>query len=67
MSIFVNTQMTAGMDLPDRLTAEPDEVATAIANGLRSGRNVIYVRRIWFFVMAIIGAIPERIFKKMDI
>ena len=64
---FVNTQMTAGMDLPEKLTAEPEEVAEAIFNGLRKGRNVIYVRRIWFVIMAIIGAIPESIFKKLDI
>ncbi len=64
---FVNTQMTAGMDLPEKLTAEPEEVADAIFKGLRKGRNIIYVRRIWFVIMAIIGAIPEGVFKKMDI
>ncbi len=64
---FVNTQMTAGMDLPEKLTAEPEEVATAVFNGLRKGRNIIYVRPIWFVIMTIIGSIPERIFKKMNI
>ncbi|KRS12469.1 short-chain dehydrogenase [Roseovarius atlanticus] len=64
---FVNTKMTHGMDLPEKLTAEPEEVADAIYEGLRRGRNVIYVRAIWRIVMTIINAIPEPIFKKMNI
>ena len=64
---FVDTQMTAGMDLPEKLTAAPEEVATAVFKGLRRGRNVVYVRPIWQLVMLIIGLIPEPIFKKMNI
>ncbi len=64
---FVNTAMTAGMDLPARLTAEPEEVAKAISKALSKGRNVIYVRPIWQLVMAIITNIPEPIFKKLKI
>lgn len=64
---FVNTRMTAGMDLPARLTAEPEEVAEAVFDGLRRTRNIVYVRPVWRVIMAIIGAIPERVFKKMDI
>lgn len=62
---FVDTRMTEGMDLPARLTAQPEEVAEAIAAALKKGRNVIYVRRIWWLVMAIITRIPELVFKKM--
>ncbi len=64
---FVATQMTAGMDLPSKLTAQPDEVANKIASAVASGRNVIYVRSIWWFIMMIIRNIPERIFKGMKI
>ena len=62
---FVRTRMTAGMNLPARLTATPDEVATAVAEALRTGRDVVYVRRIWRLIMLAVRAIPERVFKRM--
>lgn len=64
---FVNTQMTQGMDLPAKLTAEPQEVAEKIVAAVEAGRDVIYVRPIWWLIMAIIRNIPERIFKKMKL
>lgn len=64
---FVATKMTAGMDLPAKLTAQPDEVGQAIVKAVKSGRNVIYTRPIWQLIMAVIRAIPEPIFKKMKI
>lgn len=64
---FVNTAMTEGLDLPAKLTAEPEEVGAAVLKAVQKKRNVIYVRRIWWLVMAIIRTIPEPIFKKMKI
>lgn len=64
---FVNTRMTEGMDLPEKLTAEPEEVAAAISRAITKGRNVIYIKPVWLLVMLIIKHIPEFIFKKMDI
>ncbi|RFU11621.1 SDR family oxidoreductase [Rhodobacteraceae bacterium W635] len=64
---FVNTTMTAHLDLPARLTAEPQEVAAAIVKAVEKSRNIIYVRPIWRIVMAVIKAIPEAIFKKTSI
>ena len=64
---FVHTAMTAGMKLSPVLTARPEEVAVALAAGVKSGTDVIYVRWMWRFVMLIICAIPERVFKKMTI
>jgi short-subunit dehydrogenase len=64
---FVATRMTEGMDLPEKLTAQPEEVAEAIANAVSKRRNVIYVRPIWWLVMLIIRNIPEALFKKMSI
>jgi hypothetical protein len=64
---FVATKMTEGMDLPARLVAQPEEVATAILAAVERGQEVIYVRRIWRLIMAIIRAIPETIFKKTSI
>lgn len=64
---FVATRMTAGMDLPPRLTAQPDEVARAIVQAHKTKREVIYVKPIWRLVMLVIRSIPERIFKRMSI
>jgi decaprenylphospho-beta-D-erythro-pentofuranosid-2-ulose 2-reductase len=64
---FVYTSMTEGMSLPAKLTARPDEVAAAVVKAHRSGRNVIYTKSIWRLIMLIIGVIPERIFKKLNL
>ena len=64
---FVDTKMTEGMDLPRRLTAQPEEVADAVFRAVERKRDVIYVRSIWRVVMAVIRAIPEWKFKRMSI
>ena len=64
---FVDTRMTEGMKLPPLLTAQPDEVARAVLAAEKKRRNVVYVRPVWWLVMAIIRAIPEPIFKKMKL
>lgn len=64
---FVATRMTEEFDLPARLTATPDEVARAVLKGAARGRDVIYVRRIWWPIMTVICAIPEPVFKRMRI
>ena len=65
---FVRTRMTAHMKLAPGLTAAPDEIARAIYNAAeKSDRDVVYVRPIWWLIMAVIRAIPERIFKKLKL
>jgi len=64
---FVATKMTDGMDLPIRLTAEPEEVAKAVFKAVKKSKNTIYVKPIWWLIMIIIKSIPERIFKKFNI
>jgi decaprenylphospho-beta-D-erythro-pentofuranosid-2-ulose 2-reductase len=64
---FVNTRMTAGMNLPKLLTAQPEEVARAIIAAADRRRNTIYVYPIWRLIMLIIAHIPEAIFKKMHL
>jgi decaprenylphospho-beta-D-erythro-pentofuranosid-2-ulose 2-reductase len=61
---FVYTKMTEHLQLPALLTAKPDEVATAIYNGVRKKENVVYVKWFWKWIMLIITAIPESLFKK---
>ena len=59
--------MTAGMDLPALLTAEPDEVAAAVVRAVRRRRDVVYVRRIRRPLMFIVRAVPERVFKRLKL
>jgi hypothetical protein len=64
---FVATRMTAEMKLPPALTAQPREVAQAILKAQEKGRDVIYVRPIWWLVMTVIRHIPETVFKKLSL
>lgn len=64
---FVATAMTEGMDLPEKLTAQPEEVASDIYKAQQNNINVLYTKWMWKYVMLIIKHIPEFIFKKMSI
>lgn len=64
---FVDTQMTAHLDLPEKLTAAPAEVGQAVLKAVERRKDVIYVRAIWRMIMGLIGLIPERLFKKLSI
>ena len=64
---FVATKMTEELDLPEKLTAQPEEVAEDIYKAQQKGKNVLYTKWIWKWVMLIIRNIPEFQFKKMSI
>ncbi|MBC58410.1 MAG: short-chain dehydrogenase [Confluentimicrobium sp.] len=64
---FVATSMTAGMDLPEKLTAAPEMLGEKIVQAVERRRNVIYVKPVWALVMLIIRNIPEAVFKKTSI
>lgn len=64
---FVATKMTQGLDLPEKLTAQPEDVAKDIFNAQQKGKDVLYTKGIWRLIMLIIKHIPEFIFKKMSI
>ncbi len=62
----VDTAMTWGMEgLP--FLAQPEKIVSDIFRAVDRKKNVIYTPIIWWPVMTIIRAIPERIFKKMKI
>ena len=62
----VDTAMTWGMEkLP--FLAPPEKIASDIFRAVDRKKDVIYSPIIWWPVMTIIRAIPERIFKKMKI
>ena len=63
---FVDTAMTWGLS-GMFLVATPDSVARDILNAVSKKKNVIYTPFFWRYIMLIIRAIPEAIFKKMSI
>lgn len=64
---FVATKMTADLDLPEKLTAQPEEVANDIYKAQQKGKDVLYTKFIWRFIMVIIKHIPEVVFKRMSV
>jgi short-subunit dehydrogenase len=64
---FMATKMTEDMDLPEKLTAQPEAVAEDIYTAQQKGKNVLYTKWIWKYVMMIIRMIPEWKFKGMSI
>ncbi len=64
---FIRTKMTADLKLPPLITATPQQVARAIYKAQQSGRDVVYTLWMWRFIMLIIRAIPEPIFKRLSL
>ena len=62
---FIDTPMTWGMQSP--LIASRDYVAGKIVAAMEGGKDVVYVPFFWRYIMMIICAIPERIFKKLSL
>jgi short-subunit dehydrogenase len=63
---FVATPMTAHIP-KNRLFATPDRVAGDILKAIRARKDIVYVPWFWRPIMAIIKAIPERVFKTRDL
>jgi len=55
------------MDLPEILTALPEEVAENVYSAFKKSKNIIYTKWIWRWIMAIITHIPEFLFKRMKL
>jgi decaprenylphospho-beta-D-erythro-pentofuranosid-2-ulose 2-reductase len=64
---FVATRMTEGCDLPKMFTAQPSEVADAVARGIERKKEIVYVRGIWRVIMTIIRNMPEKLFKRTEL
>jgi short-subunit dehydrogenase len=61
---FVATKMTADLDLPEKLTAQPEQVADNIFSAVEKNKSTIYVKPIWRLIMLIITHIPNFVFHK---
>ena len=64
---FVATKMTAGLELPPKLTTQPENVAKDIFIAQYKRKDTIYTKGIWRVVMLIIKHIPEAIFKRLSV
>tara|TARA_Y100000589_G_scaffold114400_1_gene108675 strand:+ start:989 stop:1726 length:738 start_codon:yes stop_codon:yes gene_type:complete len=64
---FVRTRMTAHLDLPKLLTADPVCVARDIFKGQQRRKDILYTPYYWNWIMLIIRHIPEFLFKRMKI
>lgn len=63
---FLDTAMTFG--LPGMfLVASPEACARACLRHATKGRDVAYFPAFWWLIMAIIKAIPERVFKRLKL
>ncbi len=63
---FVDTPMTAHMR-KGLLFASPEKVARDISRAIEKGKDVLYTPAIWFWIMAVVRLIPERIFKRLKL
>ncbi len=63
---FVDTPMTADFD-KGFLWAKPDDVAKTIYSAMLKGKDVVYVPGFWRLIMFIIKALPEWLFKRLNL
>ncbi|WP_214512426.1 SDR family oxidoreductase [Pseudomonas brassicacearum] len=64
---FVDTPMTAGLALPALLVAQPEAVARRIVAGIERKVAVLYVPRFWSWIMFLIRALPQPLFKRLNL
>ena len=64
---FVNTKMTSGMNLPNNLTSNPDDVANHIYSAQISKKDILYTKWEWKWIMVVIKLIPEWLFKRLSL
>lgn len=62
---FVDTPMTAAFR-KGPLWASPDRVARGICRAVRGRRDVVYVPGFWRGIMAVVRAIPEGLYKRLN-
>jgi short-subunit dehydrogenase len=64
---FVRTKMTENLELPKKLTSESGEVAEDIYKSFRKNMDIIYTKWYWKWIMLLIKALPEKIFKRTNL
>lgn len=64
---FTRTKMTENLDLPAKLTANPEDVAADIYAAYRGKKDEVYSKWFWRWIMYIIRSVPECVFKKTNL
>lgn len=64
---FMDTKMTATLDLPKPLTVSAEKASELIIKGVKNKKNILYVSAKWKLIMFVIKSIPEFIFKKLSL
>jgi short-subunit dehydrogenase len=64
---FIHTKMTSGLGLPGLLTASTEQVAGDIYNAYRKSKNIVYTPWFWRWIMVVIKAMPEPLFKRLSL
>lgn len=64
---FMDTPMTAGMDLPKPLLTAPEDAAAKMYHAIVRKKNVAYIPGYWWGIMTIICSIPETVFKRLKL
>ncbi|MBN3468922.1 SDR family oxidoreductase [Pseudomonas savastanoi pv. phaseolicola] len=64
---FVDTPMTHGLPLPALLVAQPAAVAERIVKGIARRSTSLYAPGFWAWIMWVIRAIPQPLFKRLDL
>lgn len=64
---FTRTRMTEGMKREGFLWADADEVGKGIVQAMRHGKDEVYLKPIWRWVMCVIQSIPECVFKRLKL
>jgi len=64
---FMDTAMTYGLNLPERLVASPQEAGSIIYRAWKRRKQVIYVKWFWRYIMLIIEHLPRFIFYRTQL
>lgn len=62
---FVYTKMTENMQLPAKLTAQPEEIARDVIKAQQKGKDVLYTKWYWWVILSIFKSLPETVFKRL--
>lgn len=63
---FVDTRMTHGMQTGIPI-ASPEAISRQIVRAVERGEDDVYLPRFWRGIMGVIRAIPERVFKRLEL
>jgi short-subunit dehydrogenase len=59
--------MTENLDLPPPLTATAQEVADDVYAAYKKGKDIIYIKWFWKWIMFLIRIMPETVFKRLQL